>query len=279
MRYRIQRVYRIKDIKSRLGIALSALGLVLGAGALPLTMVGSASAATNMNGCDFAVTGTTWILQSDCSSTAQIDVPANVTLNGAGYTISPTFTKTSNENNAAIGLGVFGNSNNVTIDNLTIDGTNGTYLHGINVYVSTGVVLNDVTLKNNGHDGLVVDGANVTVNNITTMNNGWGGIDVDQGSGVTTPAVLTVNGTSTQFEVLGVDIYVDHYTTKNVSVVDTNSQYVVRYNVFQSGDAVYTQAKDACMFGGWTTGAYTSQSFKNQGACVSYVASNGKSQH
>jgi len=50
--------------------------------------------------------------------------------------------------------------------------------------VATGISINNVTLKNNAHDGMVVDGASVTVDNITTMNNGWGGIDVDQGSGV-----------------------------------------------------------------------------------------------
>lgn len=256
MRYRYNVYTGVKKIKTKTAIALSALGLVLGAGGLSLTIFSSASAATptNLNNCFFAESGNNWTLQSDCSSSAQIDVPAGVTLDGGGYTISPTFSKDGNSDNAA--LGVLGD--NVTIENLTVNGVGGVNLHGINVYEATNVVLSGVTSQNNQHNGIVVNGSTVTVNNITTKNNGWGGIDVDQGSGVTTPAVLTVNGTSTQTEAGGVDIYVDD-TGRNVSVIDTNSQYFVTDNVFQPGDAVYTlkgQAKDMCMHGGWSTGLY-----------------------
>ena len=266
----------VQKIKTKTTIALSSIALVLGVGGLSLSM-SSLVGATPPTGCSFAVLGNVWNLQADCSSPAQIDVPAGVTLDGGGYTISPSFTKTDNSNNAALGV----LSDNVTIENLTVNGANGTKLHGINVYTAIGVVMNDVTLENNGHNGLVVNGSNVTVNNITTMNNGWGGIDVDKG-GVSTPAVLTVNGTSTQTETSGLDIYVDNNTSTYNSIVDTNSQYFVTYNVKQTGDAVYTlksQAKGMCKDGGWATGLYAHQNFKNQGACVSDVASKGKSQH
>jgi len=84
--------------------------------------------------------------------------------------------------------------------------------------------------------------------------------------------VLTVNGTSTQTEAHGVDIFVDD-TAKNVSVVDTNSQYSV---TDYPPAAVYTllpTSMNECKDGGWQYLA----PLKNQGACVSYVASNGKS--
>lgn len=275
MRSRYNAYTGVKQIKTKTSIAFSAL--VLAAAALPLTMVGPASASTAptlVNGCSFAESQTNWTLQGDCSSTAEINVPAGVTLDGGGYTISPIFVYTDNSNNAALGV----LSDNVTIENLTVSGVSTNKLHGINVYEATGVFLNNVTLENNGKFGLEVNGSTVTVNNITTMNNGWGGIDVDLGSGVPGPAVLTVNGTSTQTEADGLDIVVDN-TTKDVSVVDTNSQYVVTN---YSPAAVYTLKsivtnKNDCKNGGWQSLRDSSGGFTNQGACVSYVASNGKS--
>ena len=276
MKYNYNVCSYVQKIKINTTIALSSIALVLGVGGLSLAM-SSLAGATPAVSCSFTKLGNAWTLQADCSSSAQIDVPAGVTLDGGGYTISPSFARTDNSNNAAIGV----LSDNVTIKNLTVNGVNGMKLHGINVYTATGVVLNDVTLKNNIRNGLVVNGSNVTVNNITTMNNGWGGINVDKGS-VSTPAVLTVNGTSTQTETSGVDIYVDNIVSSYNSVVDTNSQYSVTYKVNNSSDAVYTlksQAKAMCKDGGWTTGLYARQNFKNQGACVSNVVSNGKSQY
>ena len=277
--------YSINDgmqkIKTKTALGLSTLVLAFaGTGGISVLTFGSAHAASpNENGCSFVETPSSWTLRSDCSSTAEINVPAGITLVGSGYTISPTFTKTDNSNNAALGV----LSDNVTVKNLTINGVGGKNLHGINVFETAGVVLNDVTLKNNKHSGLVVNGSNVTVNNITTMQNGlyWGGIDVDQGSGVTTAAALTVNGTSTQTEPLSLDIHVDD-TSKNVSVVDTNAQYLVTSD--GNVGAVYTlkstaSTKDSCKNSGWQNLRNTSGGFKNQGACVSYVASNGKSQH
>jgi len=167
----------------------------------------------------------------------------------------------------------------VTVKDLTIDGTGGTNLHGINVYEATGVLLDNVTLENNGHNGLVVNGSTVTVNNITTANNGWGGVDVDLGGGVPPPAVLTVNGVSHHNEAYGKDLYVDD-TSKDVSVIDTNSQYSTADSVFAVGDRVYTLVDPApntmnqCKNGGWEN--FSNPEFKNQGQCVSYVQSNEK---
>jgi len=127
----------------------------------------------------------------------------------------------------------------VTVTDLTIDGIDGDDLHGINVYEATDVLLNNVTLENNDHYGLVVNGSTVTVDNLTTSNNGWGGVDVDLGGGVSGPATLTVNGVSQHNEVDGKDLYIDD-TSKNVSVVDTNSQYYTEDGVFVAGDRVYT---------------------------------------
>lgn len=183
-----------------------------------------------------ATAGDTIVLDNGFNVTSEIVVNAsNITIDGNGQTLTPTFTKTTNANNST--LGIYGAD--VTVKDLTIDGTGGTSLHGINAYEAVNVLLDNVTLENNGHNGLVVNGSTVTVNNITTTNNGWGGVDVDQGTGVTATTTLTVTGVSHHSEVAGKDLYIDN-TSKAVSVADTHSQYATKDNVFVSGDRVYT---------------------------------------
>lgn len=190
--------------------------------------------ATDVNGCDFddSVPGE-WSLQADCSSSAQINIPADTTVNGNGYTISPAFAKTTNSNNSAIGvIGV----DNVTINDLTIDGSSGTDLHGINTYEADNVALNNVASFNN-RSGLVVNGSNVTVNNIETAGNIWHGINVAQGSGVTETSELTVNGVSAHSD--AAHIYMDD-TTQDVVLNDTNAQYAITEPVVNVSDRLYT---------------------------------------
>ncbi len=171
--------------------------------------------------------GDTLALDSDITISKQVTIKVSATINGNGHTISPNFTKTDNGNNAAIGI----QSNNVTINNLVEDGTNGTNLHGINVFASTGVALNDVTANNNDRSGVSINGSTVSVNNITTSGNGWHGINVDKPG-----AVLTVNGISHQTDTL--QIYVDNSSI--AQVIDTNNQYASTDNVLQPGDRVYS---------------------------------------
>ncbi len=164
-------------------------------------------------------------LGQDIMTTAEVVINRPVTVNGAGFAISPNFVG-SDANNSVIEIV---NTDSVTLANLTIDGTNGTSIHGINIYKSTSVQLNDVTSKNNDKSGIVVNSSTVTVTNVTTSGNGWHGINVDQRiSGV--PAVLTVNGASNQTDTK--HIFVDD-TTKDVAVYDTNSQYAM----FTEGNA------------------------------------------
>lgn len=186
-----------------------------------------------------ATAGDTIVLDNGFNVTSEIDVnTSGVTIDGNGQTLTPTFTKTTNANNST--FGIYGDG--VTVKDLTIDGTGGTNLHGINVYEATNVNLNDVTLENNDRYGLLVNGSTVTVDNLTTSNNGWGGVDVDQGGGVTSPATLTVNGVSHHNEPAGKDLYIDDTTNTDVSIVDTNSQYATTDGVILTNpdDRVYT---------------------------------------
>ncbi|HVY72444.1 MAG TPA: dockerin type I domain-containing protein [Candidatus Paceibacterota bacterium] len=139
---------------------------------------------------DAAGDGDTIKLVADATTTAQITITKAVTLNGNGHTLWPNFTKTDNSNNSVIGVQT---SESVIIQNLTIDGTYGTNLHGINTYISDSVELDTVTIKNNDYAALNVNGSSVIATNFNTNGNGWGSTNVDPGSGVTAPSVFTLN--------------------------------------------------------------------------------------
>ncbi|HUY05156.1 MAG TPA: dockerin type I domain-containing protein [Candidatus Paceibacterota bacterium] len=180
--------------------------------------------------------GDTIVLDSDITTDKQITIAQDdVTIDGNGHMLSAHFPKTDTSNNSALGI----DSDGVTVDNLVVDGT-GTNLHGINVFNANGITLNGVTVQNNGQSGLNIVSSEVTVDAITTKNNGWHGIDVDLSSGTVsnTSATLTVNGSSTHVNEIGGDIYVDD-ATKDVTVVDTNHQYVRIMPALQAHDAVY----------------------------------------
>jgi hypothetical protein len=234
--------------------------------------------AVNVSGCEFdqSVPGT-WSLQGDCSTTGPINIPADTTVEGNNHTISAAYSFGSNLDGTNTVIGVI-DADGVTINDLTVDGAGGTNLHGVNVYDSSDVTLDNVTIKNNDKSGLVVNSSTVTVNNLTTENNSWHGVNVDQRT--SSPASLTINGVSRHDEQL--QVYIDD-STKLVQVVDTNNQYN-RTNPRVNGrvnDANYVlkkpiaaETKDDCKNGRWETAFQTD--YKNQGDCVSSVASNDK---
>lgn len=222
-------------------------------------------------GVDHAGSGETVKLLSDFTLSSQVTIRNPLTLDGNGHTIYASFTKTGNDNNA--GIGIMGASD-VTVSNLAIDGSSGTDLHGINVYVSTGVLVSDVSLIDNSRSGLVVNGSEVTAHNISTSGHSWHGINIAQGSGVTEPAVLTVTGTSSHAEGDVPDMFVDDIS-QDVTVNDVNDQYISEVINFGDGEAeVFTHfkslSKNDCKKGGWEA-----LDFKNQGQCIQF-ANTGK---
>ncbi len=164
-----------------------------------------------------ATEGDIIVLGADVTLTSQLNLSKAITLDGNGHTLHATFTKTDNSNNSAIGI----THDNVTVKNLVVDGTGSTNLHGINVYLSNGVVLDHVTVSNNGHAGMIVNGSSVEATNLTTTGNSWGAVNVDPGSGVTTPSVFTLNsgtlGESTQIWSDGAHVDVTSTVTVNAS--------------------------------------------------------------
>ncbi|MFZ2770151.1 MAG: hypothetical protein WAZ50_03440 [Minisyncoccia bacterium] len=172
-----------------------------------------------------ANSGDTITLTSNITTSSELDINKALTLDGAGHKLSASFLRTDNSNNSAIGIK---SVDGVTIKNLIVDGTGGSsvwlsQLHGINIYLSTNVNLNDVTAMNFGGAGINVNGSLVTVNNITTSGNSWGGINVDRPT-VTNTTTLTVNGISSHNEV-NAAIWRDDNAKTNVTVIDMDHQY------------------------------------------------------
>ena len=100
----------------------------------------------------------------------------NIVIDGGSHTL--TIAAGSNENAHAVNIQT---NSNVTIRNITIDGA-GITKNGINVYQSTAIIGENVTVNNNRWYGVVVNGSDVTVNGLTTESNGKGGINVDNKS-------------------------------------------------------------------------------------------------
>lgn len=172
-------------------------------------------------------------LNGDITTSSEVTITKAVTLDGNGHhTLSPTFAKSSSDNNSAIG--VIGASG-VTIQNLTIDGTLGTTLHGVNLYEASNAQLNNLNIHDNDRYGVVVNSSDVTIDSITTSGNGWGGVNVDM---VTQPASATMTGVNSQDELNA--LYVEG---SGASMTDnTTSQ---QYYEYPAGSGVYhTKASD-----------------------------------
>ena len=145
-------------------------------------------------------TGGTVTLGDDITLDAQIVAVADGTvIDGNGHTITfdvPANTKAAPSDNSIILV----TGDNVTIKDLIIDGVTADTAvwnygeFGIKVYNATGVVIEDVTVKN-ANAGIQVNSSDVTLKgNIVLDNNAWGGIGVDRSSDKSLPlSKLTVD--------------------------------------------------------------------------------------
>lgn len=99
--------------------------------------------------------------------------------NGATLTTSDAISGISTlANNGGNIIEIVGASN-VTIRNLTISGAEH---HGINIWESTDVVVENVTIENSGAAAITINASEVTLNNVTTSGSAWGGVNVDLGN-------------------------------------------------------------------------------------------------
>lgn len=182
------------------------------------------------------------VLDSDISVNKEIAInKSNVLIEGNNHTISPTFAKTDNDNNAVFGiLGV----DKVTVQNLTIDGIGGTNLHGINIWNSGNgsdvITLWRVNSMNNDHSGINVVSSKVVATDITTSGNGWHGIDVDHSSDTSLPQPwIKIAGMNHLGELPPLPlIYFDHFDPSQVQI-DNPSLYTYINHYVTSTDRAY----------------------------------------
>jgi len=173
--------------------------------------------------------GDTIALNADITVPSQQNITKSITLNGNYHTIYPTFTKTDNSNNSA--LAVF--ADGVRINELIVDGKDGTNLHGINTYEVRDLQTWRITVKNNDYSGLNVNRSWVQVVDITTENNGWHGIDVDNPNAYLNSAGINHHNENPQIPA----IYVDNRNVGQIN--DSNNQYVYVDNYVKNGDRAY----------------------------------------
>lgn len=182
-------------------------------------------------------------LDSDLITTKQITIAkAKVLFEGNNHTISPNFTKTDNDNNSVLSLNSV--MDGATVQNLIIDGTGGTNLHGLQVFNSGNgsdvVTLWRVTSENNDHSGINVVSSKVVATDITTSGNGWHGIDVDHSSDTSLPQPwIKIAGMNHLGELPPLPlIYFDHFDPSQVQI-DNPSLYTYINHYVTSTDRAY----------------------------------------
>lgn len=136
--------------------------------------------------------GVNIVLTADFEAEAQLKVSKAVTINGNGRTVNAgswADDSPSSKGEAPLVSVVAGNSaiiiKNITlrgaktIDSTSIAGGTKDYGHGLNVYESSNVVLENVVLSNNAGAGMVVNSSTVKAVGLKTRDNGWGGVNID----------------------------------------------------------------------------------------------------
>ncbi len=118
------------------------------------------------------------------ANAAAITVPAGVTLNGDGHTLSIGETWSTGTKNHILSVENASENTETTIKNLTITGNEKTK-SGIHVYSCKGTVkLDTVTIKNCANAALLVNGSTVEAKELNTEGNAWGAVNVDKRSGL-----------------------------------------------------------------------------------------------
>lgn len=126
-------------------------------------------------------------LGADINLTSELVITRSVTLDGNDFTLTATGVwGTTNSDKHMLDMG----ASDVTIKNVTLDSASIAY--GIQAYVVTGIVLENVTALNSKGAGITVNGSTVTATDLNTSGNAWGAVNVDIGGGVTSDAVFTL---------------------------------------------------------------------------------------
>lgn len=146
---------------------------------------------------------------------------SNITIDGQGYTIKINNPQHEESYSGPILIGFNGSKASGTVKNLKIEVTNKGVKHALQAYNGADLAVENVTVSGCLGYALVVNGSTVTVegkDGLVTSGNGSGGINVDLGSGVTTPAALTIWEATIEEET---SVKVEHTYSLGTSVTAT----------------------------------------------------------
>ena len=162
--------------------------------------------------------------------TAAFTIPAGVTLDGNGHTITASATWTDT-NHPILGVTSGAQDVTTTIQNLTIEG-NGKSGHGINVWNANNVAINAVEIYNCGTAGVVINNSIVTARGLQTSGSAWGAVNVDKGS------AFTLTGTNELAE--NVQVYSEDAGEEGGSEITTDLTPVTGVGDTLKGYTYYT---------------------------------------
>jgi|GEM_PF-1611482 len=188
-------------------------------------------------------------MNEDLTTTEQVTVDKELTIDGNNFTLTADFIKTTNDNNSALGV----QANNVVISELSVIGQQNpasSDLHGINVFNSTNVVVKDVS-SSNFRSGLLYVSSTGTIRNITTSGNIWHAINVDRSSDSSLPGSnVTIEGENSHAEnspdptndfIDGSTVphlFQDDATDSEITINDADNQYFLNEVSFRGNIAL-----------------------------------------
>ena len=166
---------------------------------------------------------------------ALFTLPAGVTLDGNDNTITADDSWDKSANNHIIGIV---NAKDTKICNLTIVGNEKTK-HGINVFGNNGdtsMDIENVTVKDCGTAGIVVNGATVTATDITTENNAWGAINVDNAGEFTLKGDCDIAEAN--------KVWSENTSNASIDVSEVNDDWVTMETSGDDNKTYYTDLED-----------------------------------
>ena len=175
---------------------------------------------------------------------ANLALDKALTIEGIGEVVIEKGTESWETNSAGRTSLITIAANDVTIRNVTVQGAEtigSNYAHGINVWQSENVRIENVVAKDNDGVGVLVNDSAVTLSNVQTSGNGWGGVNVDTGS-KTNGTSLTVDAACAFGEAF--QIYCDSKTMAEEITV-TADGYTAAETADQNKNTRYVWTKNA----------------------------------
>ena len=181
-----------------------------------------------------ATPGDTITLVNNVEMNSQINLPANTTLDGAGYTLKYTGGSAASPTDQGF-LNIL--SDNVTIKNVTIEAP---YIkHAVQFYDTTGGRLDNVTINGAAWTAVLVNGStgiNIVDSVLNPADGAYANIDFSMGSSITT--IPSVNINNVTFNSAKPSVWVDNATVEkiktgsmtNEDVLDTISDKITYTN-------------------------------------------------